>query len=433
MNPLIALQSRAVDTRTASRNISNFFTEKKNDERQQKVDAENAEIKDLQKERLQLQVDSEKTQQEKDKEESILIGSSMLNDFIESGDIEGGKAYLQQRGSNLFKNGTPSEDTAEALRLLDENPTALLNSTRAAKKEAISRGLITQGKDGGFTLSQGQTKFDVLGNVIASVDAKSDVLSSKAEEQKIRLAQASRAETNITIGADGNPVPVVTPAVLLEGLPPAVAAKVDATFIAAGGGKDGINAIDKVKSEFQEDERRLVSGKLIQESFPNATPAELKQLEATMDSAVTTESGLTKAKSVREEQRRLTKAAGFQDRAITLIKGILSNDQLPDVLGSIEGSIDMRFSDAEAELIADIEEVSNILTADNLNLMTGVLSETDIKILANLASGGLNRKRSESRFKKDAGDILSKLSLKRVETVNDGNDVTIGRFKVKAK
>lgn len=284
----------------------------------------------------------------------------------------------------------------------------------------------------GFTLGEGQTRFGPDGKPIASVAPKKSQtsLSKNVEaatgfkEGTPQHAAAMRMQlskpTGTTVNVGGSaPAPVVTPIALLEDLPESVARKVDATFRAAGGGKDGINAIDKVKGDFQEEERRKIAPKLLKESFPTATPAELVQLEAAMDASGSTEGGLKRAAKIREEQRRLTKAAGFQDRAVTLLERIVKNPELDDVLGSVEGAVNIRLSDSEAEIIADIEEASNILTADNMDLMTGVLSESDIKILKNLAGGGLNRTRSVKRFKGDVTNMVEKLSSEKVKTIND--------------
>ena len=65
---------------------------------------------------------------------------------------------------------------------------------------------------------------------------------------------------------------------------------------------------------------------------------------------------------------------------------------------------------AQRHNAADIDEVASILTADNLKLMSGVLSESDIKLLKALSSGALNRRRGETRFRKDVGKMLDRLS-----------------------
>ena len=246
----------------------------------------------------------------------------------------------------------------------------------------------------GFTLSKGQQRFDADGNLIAS----------------------GVAETT-------KQVPTIPP-ILLEGLSEELAAKSSAAYTAAGGGKDGLASFQKVIDKGSEQERRLTSPKIIQSSFPKASPAETVQLQAAMDAARTTETGLKAAGKVREDQRRLVKVQGFQDRSIALLDKILASDELDDVLGSIEGTIDFRLQDSEAELISDIQEVGDILTADNLNLMSGVLSESDIKILRNLAGGGLKRTRTPERFRSDVQAIRDEMASKRVSTVNDDQQDT---------
>jgi hypothetical protein len=212
---------------------------------------------------------------------------------------------------------------------------------------------------------------------------------------------------------------VEIPQVLLEGLSPVMVKTSAAAYKAAGGGKDGMKAYQLQIDKGTEQERRIASPQILTASFPKASPAEMAQLQGAMDGAKTTESGLKAATAVRVEQRRLVKAKGFQDRAIELLTGILDNDELDDVLGSVEGAIDFRFQDSEAELIADIEEAGNILTADNLSLMSGVLSESDIKILKNLAGGGLIRTRSSKRFRSDVKKLRDKLSSQMVVTIGD--------------
>lgn len=209
------------------------------------------------------------------------------------------------------------------------------------------------------------------------------------------------------------------PPELVIGLDPEIANKGAAAFRAAGGGKDGLTAFQKIVDAGTEQQRRQASPQIIENTFSRASEAERVQLQAVMDAAKTTESGLKAAGKVREEQRRTKKAKDFQARAIELIDNILSNDELDDILGSIEGGIDFRLQDAESELIADIEEAGNILTADNMDLMTGVLSESDIRILKNLSGGALNRKRSEKRFRGDLTKLRDKLNSQQVITVDD--------------
>lgn len=312
-------------------------------------------------------------------------------------DNQKGAAIRQNIAEIKAKNGDSTE-SEQALQLAQAGNFEELNqgldnlfqvgvTTGFLKAEPVTKAAAD------FTLRPGQTRFGPGGEQIASVAAKA-----------VTDESATKA---------------IIPPVLLQGLDPGVANKGAAAFEAAGGGDKGLTAFQKIVDAGTEQQRRLASPQILKESFPRATPAELVQLQSTMDAAKTTETGLKSAAKVREEQRRTKKAKGFQERAIQLLDSILANDELDDVLGSIEGAIDFRLQDSESELIADIEEAGNILTADNLNLMSGVLSETDIKILKNLAGGGLNRKRSVDRFTKDVTSIRDKLSSQLVVTIDD--------------
>ncbi len=251
------------------------------------------------------------------------------------------------------------------------------------------------GEDEGFTLGKGEVRYDSKGNKIAGT-------ATTQEQVKI-------------------------PDVLLEGLSDDLKLKASAAYQAAGGGKDGMTAYQRQVDKGTEQEKRLASPSILKANFPNASPAEMNQLQGAMDAAKTTEAGLKSAAKVRVEQQRLVKAKGFQDRAVDLLTKILDNDELGDVLGSVEGAIDFRLQDSEAELIADIEEAGNILTADNLSLMSGVLSESDIKILKNLAGGGLIRTRSEKRFKEDVKKLKEKLSSKKVQLIGGDSQFKEGQ------
>jgi len=207
--------------------------------------------------------------------------------------------------------------------------------------------------------------------------------------------------------------------ILTEGLSPKLAAQVNAGYKAAGGSDEGMKEVAKIIDRGTESERRESAPKLILESYPEASPAELKQLQAKMDGSKTVSEGLKAADGIREKQKRLIKAKGFQIKAVELLDNLLNSDSLNDVVGPIEGTIDKRFDEDEVNLIADIEEAQNILTAENMDLMTGVLSESDILLLKSLSSGALNRKRSEKRFRKDVKQLRDKLNSQLVRTVDD--------------
>jgi len=311
-------------------------------------------------------------------------------------------AFLKQRRAELQGQNIDTSDTDEVIGLFESGDIAGGNAlidqvVQSGVQSGFLKALPTKKAAQDFTLSPGQQRFDAAGRLIAGVDPK--VTPSDVKQE------------------------VLIPDVLLQGLDPELSEKGAAAFSAAGGGKDGLKAFQEIVDKGTEQQRRLASPAILKANFPQASRAEQAQLQGVMDAAKTTESGLKEAGKVRVEQKRLKKAAVFQDRAVELLTGILGNDELGDVLGSVEGSFDFRLQDSEAELIADIEEAGNILTADNLSLMSGVLSESDIKILKNLAGGGLIRTRTEKRFIKDVTALRDKLASQKVVTIDERDAV----------
>lgn len=220
--------------------------------------------------------------------------------------------------------------------------------------------------------------------------------------------------------------PQVPPA-LLAGVPAEIVPQASAAFEAAGGGSAGISAMNDVIARGREGEARQQVPQLLQASFPNASPAEMAQLEATVSGASDVESGLAAANKVREEQRRTKKAKDFQQRAVDLLTRIIEHPEVTDVVGTVQGSDikgnilnPFRMLDQDnADIIADIEEAQNILTSENMDLMTGVLSESDIKLLKSLSSGALNRTRGDKRFIQDATKLRDTLNSRLIETIDD--------------
>ncbi len=352
---------------------------------------------------LQQQAIQQGIDQRTDDQKNLSLATGALGLLQQSDDAI--VPFLEQRLAGLPQGADPTQ-TQQALELaragnFDEIRTSAKNIVDTATRQGILKaGPITK-PEAGFTLSPGQQRFGPAGELIAEVAPRAEAAAAAAEQ-------------------------AVIPQVLLTGLDPDLAEQGAAAFTAAGGGKDGLTAFQKIVDKGTEQQRRIASPQILQSSFPQASPAETVQLQAAMDAAKTTESGLKAAQTVRAEQRRTKKAKGFQSRAVDLLTGILASGEgllggdLGDVLGSIEGAIDIRFfSDDEAQVISDIEEAQNILTADNMDLMTGVLSESDIKLLKNLSSGALNRKRTKERFVKDVTTLRDKLASKLVVTADD--------------
>jgi len=243
-----------------------------------------------------------------------------------------------------------------------------------------------------FTLSQGQKRFDAEGNVIASVDPTQKAAEPTAPAPQLPASLA----TEVT----------AEQAQILEDV-----------FTASGGGDKGVKAVAAQKETFRENTQRANAPAILAERFPKATPEQLKQLQAAVDGGKTVAEGFKAAGKIREKQRQVEKGDTFRQRALEVANRLLENDELDDVTGSIDASDEsfipfggQKFrGDNEANAIADIKEIGNILTSDNLDIMTGVLSETDIGIIRSLAAGGLDRSRSDDQFRNDLIEIRDRL------------------------
>jgi len=282
------------------------------------------------------------------------------------------------------------------------------------------QGVISIGERRGFIESPaaGPSALDIART--AEVTARTEQIGKAKPVVTSALDSARIAKLNAETAAIGKGEATETPELnaLVAGASPELQKKAKSAFNLSGGGDKGVKALVKVLESGAEVERRTAAPETLKANFPQADEAELQELQAVVDSSKTTESGFKAADKLRTKQRQVKKGKVFQARAVELLDRILSADELNDVIGSIEGSDESLIpfggqkirGDAEAEIIADIEEAGNILTADNLDIMSGVLSETDIKIIANLAGGALNRKRSEETFIKDVTKLREKLN-----------------------
>ncbi len=222
---------------------------------------------------------------------------------------------------------------------------------------------------------------------------REDALAAQADEDRA---------TRIAREADS----LIIPEVLVAGLDDDVAARAAAAYRAGNGGSSGITAANKVIEDSKELARMENMAVSLSEIFPSADDAEMAELQSIVRNAESYEKGMESAQKRRESQKMDSAGRENKLRGIQLVNRILDNKELKAVIGGMEGShsIDSRqhmFDQLEINAIADIENLSDILTGDNLGMMSGVLSESDMKIIANIAGGGLNRQRSLEVFKAD--------------------------------
>jgi len=205
------------------------------------------------------------------------------------------------------------------------------------------------------------------------------------------------------------------PPSLLRDLSPSMQAEAQEVWSSLGGGSASMTAYNALLKTDRERGRRGSLDQTLSTVFPSATNDELGQLRAIVDQAEDVETGMALATTTREQQKTNKKGREVQQNALIIAKRIRNNGDLNAVLGSKQGASQLgdlahRNDPGETDAIVDIENLLNMLTADNLSMMTGVLSETDIQIIADVAGGGLNRLRSEGLFKADLDRIITSLS-----------------------
>ncbi len=350
---------------------------------------------------------------EQDRVLSVVKGASDIQN-IQTDDLKL-NALLKRKGDLILK-GLPTQDTDEVIQLFQEGKNdeanGLIDSVvNAGIQQGILKAPATVKQQPGFTL--GNERFDAAGNLIATGKEAPITPLNQAKIDKLKAETENEKKTGIS----GD-----TPALdtLVSNHPLEVQRVAKAAFTASGGGDKGVKALQAVLKNSEESQRRKAAPETLKANFPKANEAELQELQAVVDSAKTTESGFKEAGKLRTKQRQVKKGKVFQTRAVELLDKILANPELNDVIGSRQGadrspiipflSTTTFRSDSEAEAVADIEEAQDILTADNLDIMSGVLSETDIKIIANLAGGALNRKRGEASFRENVAKLRAKLA-----------------------
>lgn len=244
---------------------------------------------------------------------------------------------------------------------------------------------------------------------------RKQIADAYAYKDKVRAEdrdyQAQAAAQNASVQAQG------LPPALTKGMSAEQAEQASAIYGAAGGGKEGLKAIKEQMGSVGNMSDKRSYPKMIEENFPEATRKEKRNILAAMKTAKDASSAFEKGTELREKQIKATKGLAYTIRAKSLVERIIKNKELDDVVGPIEGKMNLIQSGAESDAIADIEEVRNILTADNLDLMSGVLSETDIQLLANMSSGRLTRDRTEATFMEDAKGLLNEIN----QTINAVN------------
>ena len=107
----------------------------------------------------------------------------------------------------------------------------------------------------------------------------------------------------------------------------------------------------------------------------------------------------------------------MQDRIITeanqmydIANRLLSSDTT-NVTGWLEGSnFAPKFTGESQQQVSDFDALTHLLTLGNMGRMTGVLSETDIQILSDAATLGVNRRAGDKQFQNSLRRIVGAIS-----------------------
>ena len=108
---------------------------------------------------------------------SSVIGAAELFPHLQNNDLETTRSILEQRRKNLGNQiaegrEVDTAETDEMLQMLQEDPEQLKSLVQGSISLGNRLGFLKQqGKEEGFTLKQGEQRFDAQGNQIASVDA----------------------------------------------------------------------------------------------------------------------------------------------------------------------------------------------------------------------------------------------------------------------
>ncbi len=142
-----------------------------------------------------------------------------------------------------------------------------------------------------------------------------------------------------------------------------------------------------------------------------------------------------KKAAVQANRETLRKAGNVKQDVNRLVKELLEDkDAIRAAVGPFDQSV---FSPTliGPTLVAEtkINQLKSILTAENMDIMTGVLSESDIKIIAAIAGGGLDVGGSDKAFIKEL-ERMEKASAKPSSAPSiqpDVESIAQGRVRVK--
>jgi len=164
INPLIPMQAQTVDLGSAVSQGLNTYQNAQQNAMLREAAAQRKPLIEAQTQQAQQQVQSGKQDQFNDEQKSVIQGSYVAKQFLDSGDVAGTREYLLQRKAMLQELGLNTKQTDQGLMLLEQDPTGQkLKSVIDANVElGMQSGLFGEGQ-GVFAP---QAAFDQQGNPV---------------------------------------------------------------------------------------------------------------------------------------------------------------------------------------------------------------------------------------------------------------------------
>lgn len=154
-------------------------------------------------------------------------------------------------------------------------------------------------------------------------------------------------------------------------------------------------ASDKAKLEAERQAARTQLNSLHSAVEELDVPAEDKQALKSLP-AKTLEKVLEKQYSpnakvdAQDRAKQEEKAQLIKGKVLDLVNELLENESGVRSQFGLDGAIPFNFSSSARNAAAALEDLTNLLTVENLGLMSGVLSESDMKVIQSVGASGLS-------------------------------------------
>jgi hypothetical protein len=114
----------------------------------------------------------------------------------------------------------------------------------------------------------------------------------------------------------------------------------------------------------------------------------------------------------KEQSEKINKAREVKENALRLVRELLADrESTLSNFGRLDQyKPDLAKGDSAVDASRKLNQLEDILTSDNLGIMTGVLSETDLQVIRNISAGGLDRAISDSQALENLRQLEEKFS-----------------------